>query len=213
MISPSTLKQSTVLSGLTILLLAAFAITSIGFPSNAHAKKINVEFDDLQVTQQRDRLLVDYTIRSKDWRKIRKHNITPTLELYTANNRRRRSTTIATERLHNRSGTLVIRRANLSPRADVFVELNGTRGRRYINRVEYGRQRGSAIQLAVRQTNQRPHYNNSRPTHRNPRNTRPVPVGPPRTTRSRTVVVHQPAPRPVVKPRTTRKGISISIGL
>lgn len=195
MISANILKSSSIFSGLAIMLLAVFTITSLALAPNAYAKKIEVEFDDLHITQEHDRLVVDYSIRSKDWKELRKRDITPTLDVYTDQARHRRPTTLASERLRQRSGTLVIRRTQLHPRQDVFIELNGSRGKHYISRIEYGRQRGQSIQLAVN----RPAYRPAPPVH----NSRPRPVGPPRT-----VVVHQPAPRPVVQ-----KGISISIGL
>ncbi len=202
MISTNILKESNIFSGLAVLLLAAFTITTFGFASDAHAQKINVEFDSIHVQQDRDRLTVHYSIKKNDWRKIQRNDITPTLEVYASRNHRRgHAKTLATQRLHNRTGTLVIRNARLDRENDVFVELHGQRGRAHINRIEYGRQRGDVLQVAVA----RPAYRPAPPRH----NTRPAPVGPPRTTvhETRTVVVHKPAPAPAPK-----RGITISLG-
>ncbi|MFU8803304.1 MAG: hypothetical protein ACNA8W_05805 [Bradymonadaceae bacterium] len=132
------------------LLLVAIVGVTLGLSSDAHAQNVNVKFDRLDVTQERNQVVVNYAINSKDWRKIQHHRISPSLDLYVDQGRRGRSTYLTGQTLRHRTGTLVFRGTQLSRHQnDVDVMLSGNRGRAKINRVSLGRQKGGSVQVAV----------------------------------------------------------------
>ena len=147
-----TKTMGVVARGSMALLCALMMLMVSATSAFAQGRALDVEFKDVDAVAKRGgALTVEYTIKKRSWRELKREGITPRINLYVERENRRGYNYAYSVELDRRSGRIEYPRefVNVRGMRTVEFEVVGFAGASRVDRVTYGSECASKIRVAL----------------------------------------------------------------